>query len=86
MQLPDYVEETDHLINAHRVELHYIEVKLESAKINPGSPKWRRLVSRKAELFEYIRDLTTHRKTLVGLGRFISTPSETLREIVPIAH
>ncbi len=82
MQFPDSLDETDRLISANREEFRIIEAKLASGKIHPRSPKWRRLVQRKAKLFDHQQGLTTHKMDLVRWNRI----PESRHVPIPVAH
>lgn len=86
MQFPDSLDKTDRLIRANREEFGIIEAKLESGKIHPRSPKWRRLEQRKAKLFDHLQGLTGHQMDLVRLGRVPFTPPESRPMPVSVAH
>ena len=82
MQFPDSLDETDRLISANREEFRIIEAKLESGKIHPRSPKWRRLEQRKAKLFDHLQGLTAHKMDLVRWNRI----PESHQVPVVVAH
>ena len=86
MQFPDSLDETDCLISANREEFRIIEAKLESGKIHPRSPKWRRLEQRKAKLFDHLQGLASHQMDLVRLNRIPFYPLEPRQVQVPVAR